>query len=133
MSTSTNPRHTVSISNPDAFPIDATVLHLVSAGTEPRAKAEYVNGAASGRQQTDDLGGLRWTVEVYEPASRTAAPIRITIASPTAPMMPEWGSPVALVGPVLMRPYVDANKRLAWAVKAAGIKPASAPPARPAL
>ena len=118
----------------DVFPNGAYVL-----GVEPSNDFEKMRAGAPDPQELDKETGVRlWVVRVRDadPAARSAE-LKVKIAAEVAPVPPDPipGTPfrpVELVG-VLVIPWVDTNgsrPRQMFALRASGMRPASALPAR---
>ena len=118
----------------DVFPNGAYVL-----GVEPSNDFEKMRAGAPDPQELDKDTGLRiWAVRIMDadPTARTAE-LKVKIAAEVAPVPPDPipGTPfrpVELAG-VLVIPWVDTNgsrPRQMFALRASGMRPASALPAR---
>ena len=111
-----------------AFPAGA-----YAESVEPVRDFEASKGAKDQVQARDKRSGqLLWVVNVYDPDPEARAKaVKVKIAAPVQPVLPEALSrPVEFDG-MTVTPYVNDKGRLAYSLRAAGVRPAhTARPAR---
>jgi len=113
----------------DVFPHGAFVLGVEAANDFDKVKANVPDAQARDK----DTGERVWSVRVLDadPAARTAE-LKVKLLSETSPVLPDLmpGTPLrpAVFEGLAVVPYVNANGRVAFSLRAATMRPAG--PAR---